>query len=80
MNTLLEHLGADCRKFWLSLLQSLNGIAVTLGGIVLYVHANYPGTESQLLAALPPVLQGVVLAVFGGLVHVVTRQAKKAGE
>lgn len=80
MNKALEAIRSDVRRAWLLLLQSLNGIAVTFGGVVLYIHGAYPGTESQLLAALPPKLQFAVLGLFGFAVHWVTRQAKKAGQ
>lgn len=78
MNSLIRHLGADVHRFWIGALKWLNGIAVTLGGIVVWVHATYPGIEGQLLAALPAKLQGLLLLGFGVLVHAVTTQAAKA--
>lgn len=78
MNNFLEHLAVDVHRFWMRVLKGLNGFAITIGGIVIWVHATYPGIEGQLLAALPVKGQFLVLAAFGGLVHAVTRQASKA--
>jgi hypothetical protein len=82
MNDNLEELcddaAAAARRLWFRLLKAINGIAITLGGIIVWVHATYPGIEGQLLAALPAKVQFLALGAFGVLVHAVTSQASKA--
>jgi hypothetical protein len=69
---------AVARRGWFRLLKAINGIAITLGGIVIWVHASYPQIEAQLLGGLPAKLQFLALGGFGVLVHAVTSQASKA--
>jgi hypothetical protein len=78
MNKLIEKFRADVRRFWLLVLQSMNGIAVTLGGMIVAVQVAYPDVAKQLLVALPPKYQAIALFAFGAVVHFATRQAKKA--
>jgi hypothetical protein len=80
MNKLLDKIRSDVRRFWLLVLQSLNGIAVTFGGMIVAVQVAYPDVAKQLLVALPPKYQAISLLVFGAVVHFATRQAKKAGQ
>lgn len=78
MNKMIEKLRSDIRRFWLLVVQSLNWIAVTFGGMIVAVQVAYPDVAKQLLVALPPKFQAIALLAFGAIVHFATRQAKKA--
>lgn len=80
MNNLIARFHDDVRRFWLLVLQSLNGLAITVGGSLVIAQAAYPEAAKQLLAVLPPKYQAIALLAFGALVHWATRQAKKAGQ
>lgn len=77
MNAWLEELAADARRRWLVLLQWLNGVAITLGGLIVAAQAFYPGAGAALVGWMPPAFQAVALLAFGALVHYASRQAKK---
>lgn len=78
MNKLVDDIAADVRRYWLTVLQTVNAAAVAIAGTVIAAQEVYPDVAKQLLSGLPPRDQAIALILFGGMVHLIARQAKKA--
>jgi hypothetical protein len=79
MNPILQKIRDASTRAWLTFTQALNAIAVSLVGGALVVSTSYPDVVRSVISGAPKPLQIVILMVFGVLVHLALRQAKKAG-
>lgn len=68
---------ADIRRSWVRLVQTINGIAVSLAGGALIVNQSYPDTFRTIVAELPHHYQLAALFGFGFVVHFALQQAAK---
>lgn len=80
MNKALERVRAIGAHAWLTFLQQLNALLVSVLGGILVVNTTYPDVIRSLLAKLPPIPAAIALGLLGFLVHYSARRAKKAGE
>jgi hypothetical protein len=77
MNKLIVELRSQGAHFILVIIQIQNWIALTVGGLVLGLHEMFPTAVSDFTATMSPIKKFGLLALWAGLVHFFTRQAKK---
>jgi hypothetical protein len=78
MNKILSRIREAGHVAALNLLQSLNAVAMAGIGGALIVHQAYPDMFRQLVSGLPPIVGAGALFLFGTLVHLAARHAKRA--